>query len=161
VEVEGTPVGVEDKLPADNRAEVDSREVEADTRAEEADSPAVAVDSPVEEADSPVEEADSPVEEVDSPVEEVDSPAVADSPAAVEEDSSLPVEGLRRRLVCRTWGRRCCPGSRVCRSWGSRMQAEYRTRYRISGRGRYWRRTWGTLSIAAYYLSITYRSCLL
>jgi len=147
VEVEGTPVGVEDKLPADNRAEVDSREVEADTRAEEADSPAV--------ADSLA------AAEEDSPVEEVDSPAVEDSPAAAEEDSSLPVEGLRRRLVCRTWGRRCCPGSMVCRSWGSRMQAEYRTRYRISGRGRYWRRTWGTLSIAAYYLSITYRSCLL
>ncbi len=154
MEVEGTPVGVEDKLPVDNRAEVDSREVEADTRAEEADSPAVVVDSLAEEEDSPVEEEDSPVEEEDSP-------AVADSPAAAEEDSSLPVEGLRRRLVCRTWGRRCCPGSMVCRSWGSRMQAEYRTRYRISGRGRYWRRTWGTLSIAAYYLSITYRSCLL
>ena len=147
MEVEGTPVGVEDKLPVDNRAEVDSREVEADTRAEEADSPAV--------ADSLA------AAEEDSPVEEVDSPAVEDSPAAAEEDSSLPVEGLRRRLVCRTWGRRCCPGSMVCRSWGSRMQAEYRTRYRISGRGRYWRRTWGTLSIAAYYLSITYRSCLL
>jgi hypothetical protein len=35
------------------------------------------------------------------------------------------------------------------------LAAVCRTRYRISVRGRYWRRTWGILSIAAFLISIT------
>ncbi len=140
-----------------------SPEVEADNPAV-ADIPAVGVDSPEEEVDNQAGEdslqarGDSLVAAGDSPAAaEADNslPAAAGSPAVEEVDSSLPLEAVRHRPECRTWGKKCCPDLRACRSWGSRMRAEYRMRYRISGRGRYWRRTWGILSIVAYYLSIT------
>ncbi len=120
-----SPAEEEDKPRVDNLVEADSREME--------------VDNPVEVAGNPVEVDIRQAEEVDNPAEAVDNnrPAVVGSPAAVEADNSLPVEGLRRRRVCRTWGKKCCPGSKACRSWGNRMPADRRKRYRISGRGRY------------------------
>jgi hypothetical protein len=145
-------VGV-DKLPEDIRAVVGSREVEVDSLVEVAGNLA-GEDILQVEGDTQVAGVDKLPEDIRAVVDTRETEV--DSPAAAEADSSLPVEGLHRRRACRTWDRMCCPGSKACRSWGSRMQAEHRMRYRISGRGRYWRRTWGIVSIAAYYLSITF-----
>jgi hypothetical protein len=153
--------------------EAGSLELGGDSPVPEAGNPA-GEDIPVVQVDSPVAEVGNPAvgdnlqAEVGTPVAVEDSPAEVDTrvgvdnrqvevgnPAAVEVGNSLPPGAVRRRQECRTWGKKCCPGLKVCRSWGSRMRAEYRMRYRISGRGRYWRRTWGILSIVAYYLSIT------
>jgi len=89
----------------------------------------------------------------------VDNPAVAGSlagagiPVAVA-GNSLPVAAPRQRS-CRTLRRRCCPGLQGFRNWGIRSAAVCRKHCSISVRERYWRHTWGILSIAAFYLSIT------
>ena len=60
-----------------------------------------------------------------------------------------------RRKSCHIWRRRCCPGLPGFGNWGRRLAEVCRKRCSISVRGRYWRRTWGILSIVAFHLSIT------
>jgi hypothetical protein len=156
-------------------------EAEGDNRVA-AGSPGVAEDSPPEagilaEEDKRVV-ADTPVVE-DSLSEagilavaednrvEAGIPAVAAGNLAAAEDNRVEagipavVAGnsrpavAYRRMTCRTWHKRYCPGLPALRNWGRRSAAECRMRYSISVRERCWLRTWGILSIAAFHLSIT------
>lgn len=81
-----------------------------------------------------------------------DTPGVAeDSPVA----AGTPAAEASRRKSCHTWRRRCCPGLQGSGNWGRRLAEVCRTHCSISVRGRYWRRTWGILSIVAFHLSVT------
>ena len=141
----------------------------------EAGTPAAGVDS-----SRPVE-AGIPAAGVDSsrPVEVGNREVVADNRAAVDNrvvvdnrvaaagnqvaaagnqvaaaGNSRPAAASRRKSY-RTWHKKCCPGPPGFGNWDRRSAAVCRTRCSISVRGRYWHRTWGILSIAAFHLSIT------
>ena len=81
-----------------------------------------------------------------------DSPVAGGTQVAVV---GILVVAASRRKSYRTARKRYCRGLPGFGNWGRRWAAVCRTRYRISVRGRYWRRTWGILSIAAFHLSIT------
>jgi hypothetical protein len=156
-------------LVGDSLVAAGNRGAAEDSQAVVEDSPAeagipVAEDSRVEEG-SPRVAGDSQAVAEDSRVE-VGTPAAAEDSQAVAEDSRVeadtlvaeegtPVVAAFRRRSYRTWRKMCCPDPQGSGNWGRRSAAACRTRYRISVRGRYWRRTWGILSIAAFHISIT------
>ena len=83
-----------------------------------------------------------------------DNRVAAGTPAAAAAGNSRPAAASRRKSY-RTWHKKCCPGPPGFGNWDRRSAAVCRTRCSISVRGRYWHRTWGILSIAAFHLSIT------
>jgi hypothetical protein len=159
--VEGSPAA------AGSPGAVGDSQVAADIPAAEEDSPAAA-DIPAAAEDSQVEEG-SPWAVAGKLVAAgirvaEGSPAVADNRVeagipGVVEDSPVEAGNLAavasRRRSCRTWRKRCCPGPPGSGNWDRRLAEACRTRCNISVRGRYWRRTWGILSIVAFHLSIT------
>jgi hypothetical protein len=143
----GNQVEADNQVVADNRAVVDSR-VEEDTPRVEEDTPAAVGIQVVEDnrvVAGSLAAADSLAAEDNR---------VAEGTPAAEADSSRPAAASRRRSY-HTWRKRCCPGPPGSGNWGRPSAAACRTRCNISDRGRYWRRTWGILSIAAFHLSVS------
>ena len=125
-------------VDSSRRVEVGNREAVADNREAVEDSRA-AVDNRVV---------------VDNRVAAADNRVAAAGNQVAAAGNSRPAAASRRKSY-RTWRKKCCPGPPGFGNWDRRSAAVCRTRCSISVRGRYWRRTWGILSIAAFHLSIT------